>query len=326
MPELSACIETFALRNHFTISRGSKTETVVVTATVSDGDVSGRGECGPNARYAETPESVHAAILDFAPNIAKGLDRHDLASRMPAGAARNAIDCALWDYEAKRSGEPVWRIAGLTPPQPLDTAFTLSADTPGVMARAAAENAHRPVLKLKLTGDDDEARVRAVRDAAPGSDLIVDANEAWDVEAYEAFVPVFLELGVRLIEQPFPAEGDDALASLDRPIPVCADESFHDTTSLEGLGGRYDVVNIKLDKTGGLTGALVAAEAAQAAGFDIMVGCMVGTSLAMAPAFLVAQGARFVDLDGPLLLRQDRESALRVNDSRISPPGPALWG
>jgi len=326
MPELSACIETFALRNHFTISRGSKTETVVVTATVSDGDVSGRGECGPNARYGETPESVHAAILDRAPDIAAGLDRHALASRMPAGAARNAIDCALWDYEAKRSGEPVWRIAGLTPPQPLDTAFTLSVDTPDAMARAAAENAHRPVLKLKLTGDNDLARVRAVRDAAPGPDLIVDANEAWDVAAYEACVPAFLDLGVRLVEQPFPAGRDDALASLERPIPVCADESFHNAASLEGLVGRYDVVNIKLDKTGGLTEALAAAKAARAAGFDVMVGCMVGTSLAMAPAFLVAQGARFVDLDGPLLLSQDREPPLRADGSRLSAPERALWG
>lgn len=326
MPGLSASIETFALRNHFTISRGSKTETVVVTATVSDGRVSGRGECGPNARYGETPESVHAAILDCAGDVADGLDRRALLDRMPPGAARNAIDCALWDFESKRAGCPAWQLAGLEAPQPVDTAFTLSVDTPDAMARAALQNATRPVLKLKLTGEDDIARVSAVREAAPEPDLIVDANEAWDIAAYEACVPAFDGMGVKLIEQPFPAGDDAALATLDRPIPVCADESFHDTETLGPLAGRYDVVNIKLDKTGGLTEALTAATAARQAGFDVMVGCMVGTSLAMAPAFLVAQGARFVDLDGPLLLAEDREPSLPVIGSRLSAPPRALWG
>ncbi len=326
MPELSACIETFALRNHFTISRGSKTETIVVMARVSDGTVTGYGECGPNLRYGETPESVLAAILACRTDIASGLDRQGLLERMPPGAARNAIDCALWDFEAKLSGQPVWRLAGLAVPGPLDTAFTLSVDTPEAMARAAAVNASRPVLKLKLTGEHDLERVRAVRDAAPDPALVVDANEAWNVAAYEACVPAFVDLGVRLIEQPFAAGDDGALDRLERPIPVCADESFRDSASLEGLGGRYDVVNIKLDKTGGLTAALAAGAAARAAGFDIMVGCMVGTSLAMAPAFLVAQDARFVDLDGPLLLAEDRTPPLHADGSRLSPPDRALWG
>ena len=326
MPVLSARIETFPLRRHFTISRGSKTETIVVSATISDGDVTGHGECGPNARYDETPESVLAQIEALTPDIANGLDRVALQDALPPGAARNAIDCALWDHEAKRTGSPVWHTAGLDAPTPVQTAFTLSADTPDAMARDAAANADRPILKLKLTGDDDLARVRAVHDVAPNARLVVDANEAWDALVYTQTVPHFRDLGVVLIEQPLPAGADGDMTRLERPIPVCADEAFRDALSVPRLAGKYDVVNIKLDKTGGLTGALRAAGAARKAGFEIMVGCMVGTSLAMAPAFLVVQSARFVDLDGPLLLTADRAEPLPVEGSTLYPPSPQLWG
>lgn len=326
MPELDARIETFALRRHFTIARGSKTETIVVVATVSDGVHTGRGECGPNARYDETPEGVVADILAAAPAIGAGMTRADLQDAMPPGAARNAIDCALWDFEARSSGVPAWTAAGLSALEPVLTAFTLSADGPDEMAREASDNQFRPLLKLKLTGEDDLARVRAVRAAAPKARLIVDANEAWGVATYEAAVPELVTLGVALIEQPFPAGDDGALAGLDRPIPVCADEAFRDHASLAALRGKYDCVNIKLDKSGGLTAALATASAARAAGFGVMVGCMVGTSLAMAPAMLLAQGADFVDLDGPLLLVEDRAPGLAIDGSRLTLPPSGLWG
>ncbi|MDA0787475.1 MAG: dipeptide epimerase [Proteobacteria bacterium] len=326
MLNLDARIETFALRKHFTISRGTKTETIVVVATVNDGDVAGRGECGPNARYDETPESVVADILSMAPAFQAGMTRDALQDAMPPGAARNAIDCALWDYEARSTGVPAWSRAGLPELKPAVTAFTLSADGAAAMSREAAANAERPLLKLKLTGEDDLARVRAVRAAAPDVRLIVDANEAWDGETYQALVPALEVLGVELIEQPFPAGGDAALATLARPIPVCADEAFRDRTSLAGLRGKYDLVNIKLDKTGGLTEALAASAAARANGFGVMVGCMVGTSLAMAPAMLVAQQADFVDLDGPLLLTRDRTLGLDVDGSTLTLPASGLWG
>ncbi|MBT4907617.1 MAG: dipeptide epimerase [Rhodospirillaceae bacterium] len=326
MLTLDAQAEAFALRRHFTISRGTKTETIVVVASVSDGTATGRGECGPNARYDETPESVVSDILSMAPALAAGMTRADLQDAMPPGAARNAIDCALWDYEARSSGMPAWTRAGLPALDPIVTAFTLSADGAAEMSREAAANADRPLLKLKLTGEDDLARVRAVRAAAANVRLIVDANEAWDIETYNSLVPALKTLGVELIEQPFPAGDDSALATLERSIPVCADEAFRDRTSLPGLKGKYDLVNIKLDKTGGLTEALVACAAARADGFGVMVGCMVGSSLAMAPAMLVAQGADFVDLDGPLLLAQDRAPGLSVDGSRLALPPSGLWG
>ena len=267
MLELDAQIETFALRRHFTISRGTKTETIVVVATVSGDGVTGRGECGPNARYDETPESVVGDILAMAPALRVGMTRAALQDAMAPGAARNAIDCALWDHEARSAGSPAWALAGAAVLNPVVTAFTLSADGPDEMSREAASNAARPLLKLKLTGADDLARVRAVRSAAPDARLIVDANEAWDVESYRSSVSEFVALGVELIEQPFPAGDDGALAALERPIPVCADEAFRDRSSLPGLRGKYDVVNIKLDKTGGLTEALATSAAARAAGF-----------------------------------------------------------
>ena len=246
---------------------------------------------------------------------------------LPPGAARNAVDCALWDLEAKLCGRPVWQLAGLPAPEPLVTAYTLGIDRPERMAEAARAVRDRPLLKIKLAGDGaDLERVRAVRTAAPEARLVVDANEAWNLATYEALAPRLGELGVALLEQPFPAAEDGNLAALPHPVPVCADESCHVTADLERLRDRYDFVNIKLDKTGGLTEALALRQAARAAGFGVMVGCMVGTSLAMAPAFLVAQGADVVDLDGPLLLARDRESGIVYEGSRMLPPPASLWG
>jgi L-alanine-DL-glutamate epimerase-like enolase superfamily enzyme len=326
VPTLETKIETFALRQRFTISRGSKTETIVVTAELRDGEFVGRGECGPNIRYGETPESVADAIDGMADEIARGLDRAGLQTAMPPGAARNAIDCALWDLQAKRTGRPVWQLAGLAKPAPVVTAYTLSVDTPAAMAEAARANAGRPLLKLKLTGAGDLDRVRAVRAGAPAARLIVDANEAWSADDFISLASELGQIGVELIEQPLPEGKDFALASLDHPVPICADESCRDSASVAALADRYDMINIKLDKAGGLTEALATADAARAAGLDIMVGCMVGTSLAMAPALLVAQSAKIVDLDGPLLLAEDREAPMMVNDSRISPSSAVLWG
>lgn len=326
MLTLETRIETFPLRQRFAISRGSKTETVVVTAELRDGEHRGRGECGPNIRYGETPEGVAEAIAALASHIAAGLDREGLQAAMPPGAARNALDCAFWDLEAKRSGQPVWALAGLAEPLPVETAYTLSVDTPAAMAETARKNASRPLLKLKLTGAGDLDRVRAVREGAPDARLIADANEAWTPDDFVALAAELAGIGVEMIEQPFPAGNDAALAGFDHPVPICADESCHDRTTVAALADRYDMVNIKLDKAGGLTEALATAAAARVANLDIMVGCMVGTSLAMAPAHLVAQGAKIVDLDGPLLLAEDREPPLEVRDSRVFPPSAALWG
>lgn len=320
--------EAWPIRGTFRISRGSRTEAHVVVAQVeTDTGVRGRGECVPYPRYDETVEGVIAALEGVREQVSDGLTRAALQEALPSGAARNALDCALWDLEAKTTGRRVWEIAGLPPPGPIETAFTLSLDTADAMGRAAAEHAARPLLKLKLTGGpDDLARVEAVRAPAPRSRIIVDANEAWTVEDYKALAPRLAQLGVALIEQPLRAGDDAALADLDRPVPVCADESCHDTASLDAIRGRYDVVNIKLDKTGGLTEALRLKAAAEAQGYAIMVGCMVGTSLAMAPAALVAQGTLIADLDGPLLLAQDRPQGLRFDGSLVHPPDAALWG
>jgi len=245
---------------------------------------------------------------------------------MAAGAARNALDVALWDLEAKRSGSSVWALAGIAEPHPVVTAYTLSVDTPERMAAAAREEAHRPLLKLKLTGAGDLERVRAVRAGAPQATLIVDANEAWTLDHLRDYAPALAALGVALIEQPLPAGQDAALAGLPRPVPLCADESCHTSADLAALAGRYDYVNIKLDKTGGLTEGLRLLHAARAQGFKIMVGCMIGSSLAMAPAMLLAQDAEFVDLDAPLLLARDRQPGLRYEGSTVYPPKPNLWG
>ncbi|PRX08822.1 UNVERIFIED_ORG: L-alanine-DL-glutamate epimerase-like enolase superfamily enzyme [Martelella mediterranea] len=318
--------DVFPVAGSFTISRGSRTEIRVVTVTLSHGEHTGRGECVPYARYGETVDGVIADILALKDEIAGGLDRTALQTRMKPGAARNALDCAFWDLEAKCAGKPVWQLAGLSKPGPLTTAYTISLGTPEKMRAQAAENAHRPLLKVKLGTDDDRGRIEAVRTGAPDATIIVDANEGWTVEAYQQLAPELVRLGVALVEQPLPAGDDQALAHIDRPLPVCADESCHARPSLESLKGKYDAINIKIDKTGGLTEALLLKKAAMEAGFQIMTGCMLGTSLAMAPAMLVADGAPFVDLDGPLLLAKDREPAITFEGSIMHPADPALWG
>jgi L-Ala-D/L-Glu epimerase len=323
---LDARIERWPIAGSFTISRGAKTEAVTVVAEVSRGDRTGRGECVPYPRYGETPEETLAALKSMQEPVARGLDRQALQAAMPAGAARNALDCALLDLEAKIAGQRVWNLLGRPAPRACTTAYTISLGTPEAMAAATAKAAQRPLLKIKLGGHGDGARIAAVRTAAPESELIVDANEAWTSDNLAQRLAECAEAGVTLVEQPLPAGQDEALARIRRPLAVCADESVHDRSSLAGLRERYDAVNIKLDKTGGLTEALAMADAAQALGFEIMIGCMVATSLAMAPAMLLAEQARFVDLDGPLLLARDREAGLRYDGSLVYPPDAALWG
>ncbi len=324
--ELEIRAECWPVRGAFAISRGSRTEAQVIVATLREGAHEGRGECVPYARYGESVESVHAQIEGLGAQIASGLGRDGLQEALPAGAARNALDCAFWDLEAKRAAKRVWELAGLSEPEAVTTAFTLSLDTPEKMNAAARDNAARPLLKLKLAGPDDLDRVRAVRDGARQADLIVDANEGWTSDVYLDLAPRLAELGVRMIEQPLPAGGDDALGEIERLVPVCADESCHDRASLPSLKGRYDMINIKLDKSGGLTEALALRAEAQEAGFAVMVGCMLSTSLSMAPAHVVAQGVQVVDLDGPLLLAKDRAPGLRFDGSIIYPPDAVLWG
>jgi L-alanine-DL-glutamate epimerase-like enolase superfamily enzyme len=297
-----------------------------VVAELADGKRRGRGECVPYLRYGETVESVTAQIEGLRPQIEAGLDRRTLQTAMPPGAARNALDCAFWDLEAKRSGRPAHEIAGIAAPVALTTAFTISLATPADMAKAAERAASRALLKVKLGADGDPARIAAVRKAAPKAMLIVDANEGWTEDNLGSNLAACVQAGVTLIEQPLPDGKDEALARTERTIPVCADESMHDRASLPALAGKYDAVNIKLDKTGGLTEALAAVAEAERQKFSIMVGCMVATSLAMAPAVLLAQRARFVDLDGPLLLSKDRPGGLRYEDSLVYPPETALWG
>ena len=325
--ELSVRIERWPLAGAFTISRGSKTEAVVVVAELSDGSQHGRGECVPYARYGETPDGVVAAIEAMRPALGRGLARADLQGAMPGGAARNALDCAFWDVSAKAAGRPVHELAGLAAPQPRVTAYTISLAEPAAMAAAAERASGRPLLKVKLgSGADDGARIAAVRRAAPRAELIVDANEGWTADNLAQNLAACADASVTLIEQPLPEGKDEALSRIKRIIPVCADESIHGLASLEALAGKYDAVNIKLDKTGGLSEALALAAAAEQRGLAIMVGCMVATSLAMAPAMLVAQRARVVDLDGPLLLAKDRPDGLRYDGSLAYPAAAALWG
>ena len=326
MPKLSVRSETWPIAGSFTISRGSRTETPVVVAQLSEDGIVGRGECMANPRYDETSEKIAETLQALENEIESGLDRRALQDRLPACAARNALDCAFWDLEAKRAGKRAWELAGLDGLDPVVTAYTLSLDTPERMAEAAGRNAGRPLLKLKLTGEGDLDRVLAVRGAAPKVRIIVDANEAWEANMVKRFAGELKKLRVELIEQPLPASADEPLAEITSPVPVCADESCHTSADIPVLSTRYDLVNIKLDKTGGLTEALKLKAAAEAAGLGIMVGCMVATSLAMAPALLVAQGAAFVDLDGPLLLAEDREPGLRYDGGIIHPPDPGLWG
>jgi L-alanine-DL-glutamate epimerase-like enolase superfamily enzyme len=323
---LNIAVERWPIAGSFTISRGAKTEAVVVVAELGGGKARGRGECVPYARYGETVETVTAAIEAMRSPLAEGLTRAGLQSAMPPGAARNALDCAFWDLEAKQSGRPVHEIAGLPAPHALTTAFTISLGTPDAMAEAAAKAADRPLLKIKLGGDGDPARVKAVRAAVPKATLIVDANEGWTERNLAENLAACTEAGVVLVEQPLPENADAALANIARPIPICADESAHARDSLAALRGKYDAVNIKLDKAGGLTEALGMADDAARLGLTIMAGCMVATSLAMAPAILLAQRARFVDLDGPLLLAKDRPQGLRYAGSLVEPAIAALWG
>lgn len=324
--ELEIAVESYPIAGRFVISRGAKTEARVIVVALRDGRYIGRGECVPYARYGESVDSVVAAIETHRMSIEAGLDRMALQALMPPGAARNAVDCALWDLEAKRSGTRAWRSAGLPRLAPLVTAYTLSVGTPEAMRAAALRAANRPLLKIKLAGDGDADRLAAVREGAPHATLIVDANEAWRPENLVENLDLCARFDVALAEQPLPAGADTLLAQIARPIPVCADESAHDAEGLAALKDRYDFVNIKLDKTGGLTGALAMARAARDFGFGIMAGCMVGTSLSMAPAALIGQMADYVDLDGPLLLARDRDPGLVYEGSALAPPEPAVWG
>lgn len=314
--------DIFRLVQVFTISRGSRSHAKVISVKIERNGFIGQGECVPYERYGETLPSVEKEIND----LPEDLDRAQLSDLLPAGAARNAIDCALWDLEAKTSGKRVWQLAGLTKPKPKITAYTLSLDTPEKMRAQAVEHAFRPLLKIKLGTPDDMPRLEAVRAGAPKSDIIVDANEGWSTEVYADLAPHLIRLGVKLVEQPLAAGEDDALLGMDRPVPVCADESCHDRSSLENLADKYDVVNIKLDKTGGLTEALALRQKSLELGYDVMVGCMVGSSLAMAPATLIAQGAIITDLDGPLLLAEDRKNKLLFDEAGVHPPSKDLWG
>lgn len=322
---LEATIEAFPIAGLFTISRGSKTEAEVITCSISADGFSGRGECVPYRRYGETVEQVLADVLAVRPAIAAGANRIEIQSLMKPGAARNAVDCALWDLEAKLTGTLVAERLGVVP-HPITTAFTLSLAEPDAMAAAAAQHAHRPLLKVKLGTTDDTSRMQAVREAAPASRIIVDANEGWTEQNLEEHLHVAQEMRIDLIEQPLPAGEDALLARIERLVPICADESVHATADLAGLRDRYDAVNIKLDKTGGLTEALHMKAEARRLGFGIMVGCMVGTSLAMAPAALLAQDVDYADLDGPLLLARDRQPGLDYEGSTLFPPPSALWG
>ncbi|MGB3878300.1 MAG: N-acetyl-D-Glu racemase DgcA [Shinella zoogloeoides] len=323
---LLAQTESFPIAGAFTISRGAKTTAEVVTCAIGASGLFGRGECVPYARYGESVAGVLDAIEAMRGAIEDGMGREDLARAMPAGAARNALDCALWDLEAKLSGVPTWQVIDTTAPQKLVTAYTLSLGEPEAMQRQAAEHAWRPLLKVKVGTPDDAARIRAVRAGAPESAIILDANEGWTPENLAHHFALCAEARIALVEQPLPAGGDSALRDHARPIPVCADESVHRTQDVAALADRYDAVNIKLDKTGGLTEALALRRAARDHGLKIMVGCMVGTSLGMAPAVLLAQGADFVDLDGPLLLARDREPGLHYEGSNVYPPEATLWG
>jgi len=326
-------IESWPLAQPFVISRGTKTEAKVVVVRIGDGVHTGRGECVPYARYGETPEATADTIRAYAADVrlhALTLPemRRDALAHIPPGAARNAMDCALWDLEAKASGQTVASLVGLgdNPAKPILTAYTISLDTPDSMAAKAAAVAHLPLLKLKLGGAGDDARLRAVRAARPTARLIADANEAWTGELLQPLMAVAFETGIEMIEQPLPAGDDDPLAVVSRAVPVCADEAFHTRADLPRLVGRYDAVNIKLDKTGGLTEALAVMVEARAAGLEVMVGSMVSTSLAVAPALLLAQHARWVDLDGPLLLARDRPDGLIIQDGMIYPAQGTLWG
>src|SRR5438477_12628705 len=323
--QIEAREEIWPLKQLFRISRGSRTEARVVVVTVTDGQHTGRGEGVPIARYNQSVASVLEQIESI--KRENSLDRHRIQQLLPAGAARNALDCALWDLEAKISGKRAWELANVLMVPKVETSFTISLDTPEKMAAAAKANPSAPILKLKLGGDDvDLARVEAVREAAPAARLLIDANESWSPAHYRKIAPALKRLGVELIEQPFPAETDQVLENLDHPIPVCADESCHTSADLSRLTNRYEMINVKLDKTGGLSEALRLTDRARESGFKILIGCMVGTSLSMAPARVLAGAADYVDLDGPLLLGGDRDHGLSYHSGKIDIPPRELWG
>lgn len=324
--KLTAQHESWPLKTSFQIARGSKTSAETVCVALDDGSHRGRGECLPYNHYGETVEGVIALIDSLHDKLADGLSRKELQTLLPSGAARNALDCAFWDLEAKQSGARVWDLLGVKAPENITTAFTLSLDAPEAMYASAQKHAHRTLLKVKLGGPEDLDCIKAVRKGAPKARLILDANEGWTAETYDGLVPELERLHIEMIEQPFPAGKDDTLLEVARPIPICADESCHDTYSFEALRGKYDMINIKLDKTGGLTEALKLRNQAVDAGMQIMIGCMVSTSLSMAPAMMLANDAKIVDLDGPLLLAKDRKDAIVYRNSMMEPPTQALWG
>ena len=323
---LTIAEERWPIAGSFTISRGSKTEAHVVTVTLEDGGHTGRGECVPYPRYEETVPQVTAALQAARSRIEAGITPDAIASVLAPHAARNALDCALWDLAAKKAGKPVWQLAGLAEPKPAVTAYTLSLDTPEAMGEAAAKASGRPLLKLKLGREGDVERLKHIRRNAPHSRLIVDANEGWTADNLAAMLAACADAGVELVEQPLPAGNDEALRAVSRAVTVCADESAHGLDSLDQLVGKYDAINIKLDKTGGLTPAIALAHAARERDLRIMVGCMLATSLAMAPAFLLAPFAEVIDLDGPLLLKEDRSPAIRFDGSLMHPAPTDLWG
>lgn len=326
MTNLTVSIEIWPLATAFNISRGAKTQAQVVVAQLRDGDHVGYGECVPYARYGETIEGVAELLRSLAPDVANGLTRAELQLLIPPGAARNALDCAYWDLEAKRSNKRVWELTKCSPPEPITTVFSLSLDTPEKMGLAASKAASRPLLKIKLGGDGDDERLTAIRAAAPDATLIVDANEGWTPQTLTQQTDCMAHHRVALIEQPLPAGQDEILREFNSPVPICADESCHGIASLAPLLGLYDAVNIKLDKTGGLTEALATARAARDMGFSIMVGCMIGTSLGMAPAMLIATPEDIVDLDGPLWLKSDRSPPIDYQGSVMLPPSADVWG
>jgi L-Ala-D/L-Glu epimerase len=326
MASISFSVEHWPIAGTFAIARGAKTEAVIVLVTISNGVCNGRGEAVPYARYGETPESVCAQIAGVKNQLEQNPERMLLSQLLPAGAARNALDCALWDLDAKTSGIPVWKLTGVKKPKPVETAYTISLATPDIMFEKALAAAHRPILKIKLGTADDMARLDAVRAGAPAAKIIVDANEGWTIHDLDRIMPQLLNNGVTLIEQPLPADADTLLAGYTSAIPLCADESAHVTDDVARLANRYQFINIKLDKCGGLTEALLMAKSVQAAGLGTMIGCMVGTSLAMAPAMLLTSDAAYVDLDGPLLLAKDRANGLNYEGSLVHPPASDLWG
>lgn len=326
MTKLTVRAERWPIRGTFTISRGSKTTADIVLVELEQNGYRGRGECVPYGRYGESIEQVLAAIESLRSDLANGLDRHGLQQALPSGAARNALDCAFWDLEAKSTNTRAWNLAGISSPQPQLTAYTLSLDTPERMRAVAESMQAMPLLKLKLSGPDDLARVRAVHQGAPNARLIIDANEAWTIDDYLHLTPKLHELGVEMIEQPLPADADDELSKVPHPVAVCADETCHDSDSIPDILGKYDMINVKLDKTGGLTEALKLIDLATEHQLGVMTGCMVATSLAMAPAFIAAQKSTIVDLDGPLLLAKDRPHGLIIENGIAQEPHAELWG